>query len=580
VTHGLAVSLGPADTQRSERVLAAARVFFAAASLVAVGLDPTQPIRFAATAYALLAGYLLFALAIWLRVRADRYVPGRRAQLAAFVGDLAWATLVTAITEGPNSPFFIFFMFVLLSAAYRWGFAETLCTALLSVTLLAVEAAMMQVASASEILLGDFDVNRLIMRSAYLLIGGVLLGYLADEEKLRRGETVLASRIVAKVRADTPIWNIFESVGADILHLSSGRSVLLIFTETQTGRTFLWTAQRAAGDTLRIQSSAISPEEMRGYEVATPGHAWYATSSGSIALDAEGRRIPAGPFAAPPHWIPDRSTDRMIGLTVAFADMGSGHVLIFDPAPCSTAALRFLQRLANQVAPAMYSVYLLRRLGSRVGALERGRIARELHDGVVQSLIALQMQLDTLRTRSTDAAGFAEELAQLQATVAAEVMSLRELMHQLEPLDFPPHRLLEHLQGLVSRFQRETGIHARFASDVEDVALSPAVCHEVARIVQEALVNVRKHSGASHVAVRFTTKEGASQVIIDNDGRAFDFAGRMSLDQLDHTRKGPVVIKQRVRAIGADLTIDSSPTWGVRLEITLPPRIVIRRLSA
>ena len=65
-----------------------------------------------------------------------------------------------------------------------------------------------------------------------------------------------------------------------------------------------------------------------------------------------------------------------------------------------TEELRFLQELVRQIGPAVYNVYLLRRLRLRAGALERARFARELHDGAVQSLIAVEMQVDVLRRQS------------------------------------------------------------------------------------------------------------------------------------------------------------------------------------
>ena len=67
--------------------------------------------------------------------------------------------------------------------------------------------------------------------------------------------------------------------------------------------------------------------------------------------------------------------------------------------------LRFFQELVRQVGPAVYNVYLLRRLRLRAGALERARFARELHDGAVQSLIAVEMQVDVLRRQSAKDSG-------------------------------------------------------------------------------------------------------------------------------------------------------------------------------
>jgi two-component system sensor histidine kinase DegS len=130
--------------------------------------------------------------------------------------------------------------------------------------------------------------------------------------------------------------------------------------------------------------------------------------------------------------------------------------------------------------------------------------------------------------RLSDASEVVEDLARVQELLAQEIRDLRDLTHELEPADFATRTLLEHLQELVDRLQRETGITARFVSQVEDVTLAPPVCHELARIAQEALVNVRKHSGARNVIVRFTFEAGSPKLIIDNDGRSLDFTGRLS----------------------------------------------------
>jgi signal transduction histidine kinase len=142
-------------------------------------------------------------------------------------------------------------------------------------------------------------------------------------------------------------------------------------------------------------------------------------------------------------------------------------------------------------------------------------------------------------------------------------------MQQMKPLDLTPKQLLDFLADAVDRFRRDTGIQARFVSELEDIELPPRLCRELARIAQEALVNVRKHSGASNVLVRFASSDGKCKLIIDDDGKGFDFVGRVALDYLDAARKGPQVIKERVRNIGAELVIESLPGQGARLEVTV-----------
>ena len=183
----------------------------------------------------------------------------------------------------------------------------------------------------------------------------------------------------------------------------------------------------------------------------------------------------------------------------------SGRIFLFDPVLTADIEeeLRFLQEFVRQVGPAVYNVYLLRRLRLRAGAVERARFARELHDGAVQSLIAVEMQVDVLRRQAPEKPDIVtDELARIQSLLREEVLKLRELMQQMKSLDLDSRKLLGFLSDTVERFQRETGIAARFVTDLEDVEMPQQMCRELARIVQEGLVNVRKHSKAQQALVR------------------------------------------------------------------------------
>jgi signal transduction histidine kinase len=123
---------------------------------------------------------------------------------------------------------------------------------------------------------------------------------------------------------------------------------------------------------------------------------------------------------------------------------------------------------------------------------------------------------------------------------------------------------------MVDKFQRDTGISSRFISTLQEISLPPRVCAQLARIVQEALANARKHSGARKVLVQLGQHDGRFRLAIDDDGCGFDFSGRLTLTELDAIRKGPLAIKERVRTIGAELVVESVPGEGARLEVSLP----------
>ena len=202
---------------------------------------------------------------------------------------------------------------------------------------------------------------------------------------------------------------------------------------------------------------------------------------------------------------------------------------------------------------------------------ERARVAHELHDGLIQSLVGIEMETEVLR-RQAAAEGSASEarFARLQDLLRGEIQSARELMRQLKSPGLDPCRVVESLSEITARFRRDTGIGASFFSDVHDIELPSRTCGEIVRVAQEALVNVRKHSGARTVAVRFTADPFHYRLEVDDDGRGFAFAGRWSHQDLDDMRRGPLVIKDRVRAIGAELVIDSKPGHGARLEVSFP----------
>jgi signal transduction histidine kinase len=147
---------------------------------------------------------------------------------------------------------------------------------------------------------------------------------------------------------------------------------------------------------------------------------------------------------------------------------------------------------------------------------------------------------------------------------------VRDLMHMLKPADVDAKRLVEHLADSVEQFRHRTGIQARFACEVDEIDLSPRVCRELSFVVQEALANVRKHSGATNVVVRLGPCNGSWQLVVDDNGRGLDFEGYLTHEEVDAQRKGPQIIKERVRALGGRLGIHSQPGFGTRLEITIP----------
>jgi signal transduction histidine kinase len=575
----LRAPVGADEIRRIERWLATARVLLALSVIVAIWLDPTELTSRSIIPYWLMRIFLAHSVVVMFLLR------WRRESTSAFrlvvhTVDIVWPAVISIYATGQRSPFFLFFVFVLLAAAYRWGLWETLGTALAAVALLWGEGLILHMGfNPMGAVISDFVPKRLFMRSMLLFVTGALLGYLAEQQKQLQAEKAVIARILGKARVDAGLSGTMQAILAELISTFGASRALVASQEANSLRVFVAMMDGTPGGNTRLGWLEPTASDRDLYLTEAPGEVFYAQSKGGTA---EGRELFAvssngkiqkngnSPFVE--HLVSRHPCNSLASVSFDFGREWWGRVFLLDPQLTGdwVDELRFLQELVRQVAPAAYNVFLLRRLRLRAGAVERARVARELHDGAVQSLIAMEMQVDVVRRKSGASQSVADELGRVQSLLREEVLKLRELMQEMKSIEVDAHKLPAFLRDTVERFQRETGISARFVNDDEPVWMPQRVCREVARIVQEALVNVRKHSKAQHAIVRLAGNNGSWRLTIEDDGRGFDFDGRLTQTELEESRKGPAVIKERVRLIDGQLTIESTPGRGSRLEILVP----------
>ena len=563
-----------------ERILATGRAAVAVSSLVAVYFDPAEPSRYGSLAYALLVLYTGYsvALAVVLRFHTD---VSAHFSLRVHTADVLWPVVISLFMDGPNSPFFLYFIFALLAAGFRGGMREAFFTMVATTGAVMAEAFLLTRTPFARLLKPQVDLPGFIMRAAYLAIFGSLIGYLAESENHRRAEALSISRLATKARVEVGLKVNLEAVLQELLKLFDGPAVLLVASETETNHSYLWRTEALdTGDETIFTWRKLGRSEGPAYLFPLPGNctaaAWSRGNRVSpIMIDRGGARIRDQECYLPTDFLAQQPFARVLMSTVSTPPDVSVRLFVFNPKIEGNleTQLHFLQNLVCQVAPTVYNVYLLRRLRSRATAIERARVARELHDGVVQSLHAIAFRLYALRTQATINAGERnQELLDIQQLVQNEAVNIRTLIQQFKPLDLDPKRLVDALAGMIERYKYDTGIAAKFACDLSQTSLPPHICREIAGIVQEGLVNVTKHSNAKNVLIRLTSHEGAWILSIDDDGRGFPFSGRFPHCELEESHRGPLIIKERVRAVGGELIIDTRPGRGARLEIKIPQR--------
>jgi signal transduction histidine kinase len=197
---------------------------------------------------------------------------------------------------------------------------------------------------------------------------------------------------------------------------------------------------------------------------------------------------------------------------------------------------------------------------------ERQRIARELHDDMAQRLSLLAVDLGTIGRRNESvSADMRTSLAKLSAQAAALGGDLQRVSHELHPATLTQLGLETAVRG----FCRELAQARHIAVNVETRNIPPALAPDVAlglyRVVQEALQNVVRHSGASRATVTLAGEDGALVLTIADQGGGFNPGAATG-----HAALGLTSMSERVRLAGGTLSVESRPGGGTRVEARVP----------
>jgi signal transduction histidine kinase len=571
------------DPLRVERAIGRLRVALAISALIAITADPTQPTLYAVVTYSILTLYAVAAAVLMFGAPRTRSA-ARWCGVLSHVIDIGIGAALTLLTDGPDSPFFLFLTFPLLTAAYRWRMAETLLTAAAALFALAIDVVLLEstLSVSTGVLEGQFGINRLIIRAANLVVFGLALGYLGDRQKQRRRESDAIAELIRAARLDAGLAGTLQSLLHAIAGVFDAERALLIAREAgPSGRTFLLDARTDGYHPGTVVSSELDESGRATYLFDVPAHSWYVVdlspidSKAIVALDEFGQPL-SNPVISFPHAFAERHHFRsVLGVTVNLDEEWNGRLLLLNPRVGldREESVQFAQRIVRDIGPAVRQVSVIHRLRRRAERVERLRLARELHDGPIQTLSAAVMQLQVMRANlSPQSGGLLDDLAAVEGLLRDEISNVREMTQSMRigllEADVPD--LVRELAGLVDRFGRQSNLRAQFVSEVATVPLSTVARHELLRVVHEALVNVRKHSRASEALVWIRVFADRLILSIEDNGRGFAFDGRLTHHDLGVRHEGPTVIFERVSALGGELSVESRPGHGSRLEVRLP----------
>jgi signal transduction histidine kinase len=416
----------------------------------------------------------------------------------------------------------------------------------------------------------------------------VELGLVWDRDRRRRKQAEVIIDLMRRVRLETGLEGTIEALATGLLTVLDASRVLIAAEEKASGRAFLWSAERrASGTESDFEQSVLGVVDRNAYFFEAPA-TWQAARRRHIghgklhakAVDPRSGRV-RGVSA---NFIPtcfrmayDR--DAYVAASFAFGDEWGCRLFVLDGAGQMTAVdqLHLVRDLVDEIGPAVHNLFLLHRLQTRAAEIERANLARGLHDGLIQSLIGAEMRVHVARRHAGEELPRVDaELSHIEEILHQEVLNVRDLMQRIKPIRIEPGELLEFLGDELDRFERDTGISTRFFPDAGTISISAFTCAQIARIVQEALCNVRKHSGARSVDVRFIAEQEGWSLVVEDDGRGLRGSGPTGVlpepgsQSRTFRLPSPAVIRECVRSIGGGLKVTVGSSGGFRLEITIP----------
>jgi len=556
--------IGPTDHFRSRNwrvahLIATSRLVLAILSLLIVWLDAKKLGSDAGLLQAILAAYAVYSLItleVLLRIRAPLPYPTAR-----HVIDVLVVASVVYGSAGPSGPLFPVFGFLLIAAILGGQSRGPLWTA--GGALLVFGATTLHVVLWRP---QRFELDEIIRTVSVIVMATLLVEFGSHEEGARRN----LQRLVARPDVSSAGLAEFASrLSRWTASVMGGPRTLIAWTERDAPVLWLavwdgdeaWLTREVSGVLEPLVVPVLKDANFLSGRARRPEPVLHTAEGGF----SRWRGTPLHPVVAQRF-----AVDAV--LSVRFETMlASGRLFVFDKPRMSTDDLVLGEIVARQLAHCFAEYYMMRRLAEDAVREERVRVSRDLHDGALNALAGVRLELENL-LRMPEFKPWASQrrLHEVLASLGAEHRALRSVVERLRTDDVKrdePAGLTLRLEQLVERVQRQGGIKVEWkATDVDTLASSQA--DELYFLLQEAVMNAVRHSAASMVRLEAERRNGQVTAVVSDNGRGFPFQGRYGLDRLISSRLGPTTLKERVAALGGTLVVDSSAE-GTQVRISL-----------
>lgn len=496
------------------------RLTLAISGLLIIYIDPTEPSRFVALTYSTLSLYSVYS-ALLCASALRRGAIDRVVQPWAHWLDIAWYSVLITLTSGTNSIFFFGFFFSIMVASFRWGFLSGMRVTIISAFLFTGLGLATVTGDA------EFHVNRFLLRPIFLLVLGYILACQGEFEILFRRRLALLKDVSA---LSNPRFGIERTIGSLIERLrafySAQYCLLLIAEATGDGHRVYRASHR---DPERAMRAEELPMGLLRTLLSLPSELAATFSSGIVPVGRIGghfygcdvlsgqrvtyrleqcEAIAATLDARSLATVPLLHREQIVGRLYLTANRwGVFHDSDID----------FLLQIVEHALPAMENIRLVDRLATDASEQERRRIARDLHDSVIQPYIGIQLGLAALRQANViRGAGLADEIDHLIGIATQGIQDLRDHVLRLNERGEAEKSLPAAVRRFATRLTEATGIQVEVEGRIT-THVNDRLAAEAFQIIAEGLSNVRRHTSARRATVTLGSSSGNLVLRIENE---------------------------------------------------------------
>jgi signal transduction histidine kinase len=528
---------------QSGRVIALGRVMLAILFLLAVSLDRSEPLEAVVVSYALLILYAVLAVAVAAATWRNWWLDARLAVPTHGV-DMAVFTAIVFSANGSTSPFFLFFVLPLLTAAIRWRWRETALTATALVALYLI--AGLFVASSQ-----NFELERFVVRSGYLLILSLLLIWFGIHQRF--------TRLFFRVED-------FEA-GADGRGnpLARALGVAMQISEARGGALLVGSVGDRTYDAI-----AISDGNQRGFSVE--GALVNADAPTALLCDVPRdralTRLPEGRFRFSSAVAAiDVAEASRLGLTAGLiaevrTSTQQGWLVLWDIHDLSNDYIEVGRELGRVAAAVLDRHVLVEAIEGGAAARTRLSLARDVHDSIVQFLAGAAFRVEAIK-RSAKSGAVAAELDELKRLLVEEQSEVRSFVLALRrdrALDLAD--AVAELRALAGRLSQQWAVECQISTGGDPASIPIRLQLDLQQLLREAVANAVRHGGAKRIDVSLEVGSGQLRLNVADDGSGFSSAKSGATAE-------PWSLKERVERANGSMRLVSQP-GSTNILITLP----------